>query len=111
MRLDATDAREVRQMIELTTEYHTPARARALARKARLWWAQAAVFHARELLVKVGFAPAWQQIVEALRLSHDLRVIRKIFSFLVLWFRIIGSRLKHWMKSKLNTFIRRGARR
>ena len=111
MRLDATDARDVRKMIELTMEYHTPARARALARKARFWWAQAAVFHARELLVKVGFAPAWQQIVEALRLSHDLRVIRKIFSFLVLWFRIIGSRLKHWMKSKLNTFIRRGARR
>jgi len=92
-------------MIELTATYHTPARARALANKARLWWAEAAVFHARELLVKVGFAPAWRQIVEALRLCHSPRVIRKIFSFLVLWFRIIGSRLRCWMKSKLRTSV------
>jgi glycosyltransferase involved in cell wall biosynthesis len=69
-------------------------------RIARSWWAEAAVFHARELLVKVGFAPAWRQIVEALRLSHSPRVIRKIFSFLVLWLRIIGSRVKGWMRSK-----------
>jgi hypothetical protein len=103
MRVDATDARDVRQMIELTATYHTPARGRALASKARLWWAEAAVFHARELLVKVGFAPAWRQIVEALRLCHSPRVIRKIFSFLVLWFRIMGSRLKRWVKSKLST--------
>ena len=88
-------------MIELTATYHTPARGRVLARKARSWWAEAAVFQARDLLVKVGFAPAWRQIVEALRLSHNRRVIRKIFSFLVLWFRIIRSRLKRWMKSKL----------
>jgi len=100
LRVDATDARDVRQMIELTTTYHTPARGRLLASEARLWWAEAAVFHARELLVKVGFAPAWRQILEALRLSHNRRVVRKIFSFLVLWFRIMGSRLKRWLKSK-----------
>ena len=76
---------------------------RVLAKKARSWWAEAAVFHARELLVEVGFAPAWQQIIEALRLSHNRRVIRKIFSFLLLWVRIMGSRLKRWMKAKLNT--------
>jgi glycosyltransferase involved in cell wall biosynthesis len=101
--LDAADTCEVRHMIELTATYHTPARSRALASKARLWWAEAAVFHARELLVKVGFAPAWRQILEALRLSHNRRVVRKIFSFLVLWFRIMGSRFKRWMKSKLHT--------
>jgi glycosyltransferase involved in cell wall biosynthesis len=105
MRVDATDARDVRQMIELTATYHTPSRGRVLASKARLWYAQAAVFHARELLVKVGFAPAWRQIVEALRLSHNRRVVRKVFSFLVLWFRIMGSRLKRWMKSKVNTSV------
>jgi glycosyltransferase involved in cell wall biosynthesis len=105
MRIDATDARDVRQMIELTATYHTPARGRALASKARLWWAEAAVFHARELLVKVGFAPAWRQIIEAVRLSHSPRIIQKIFSFLVLWFRIMGSRLKRWMKSKLKTSV------
>ena len=105
MRLDAADTREVRHMIELTATYHTPARARALANKARLWWAEAAVFHARELLVKVGFAPAWRQIVEALRLCHSPRIIRKIFSFFVLWFRIMGSRLKRWMKSKVTTSV------
>src|SRR5438067_2000836 len=87
----------------------TPARGRVLAKKARSWWAEAAVFHARELLVKVGFAPAWRQIVEALRLSLNRRVIGKIFSFLVLWLRIMGSRLKRWVKSKLNTSVQRQA--
>ena len=105
MRVDATDARDVRQMIELTATYHTPARGRVLASKARLWWAEAAVFQARDLLVTVGFAPAWRQILEALRLSHNRRVVRRIFSFLVLWFRIIRSRLKRWMKSKLKTSV------
>jgi glycosyltransferase involved in cell wall biosynthesis len=105
--LDAADTRDVRQMIDLTMTYHAPARGRALASKARLWYAGAAVFHAEELLVKVGFAPAWRQILEALRLCHSPRVIRKIFSFLVLWFRIKGSRLKRWMKSKLDTPVQR----
>jgi len=105
LRVDATDARDVRQMIELTTTYHTPARGRLLASEARLWYAEAAVFHARELLVKVGFAPAWRHILEALRLSHNRRVVRKIFSFFVLWLRIMGSRLKRWLKSKLKTSV------
>ena len=109
IRLDATDARDIRQMIDLTMTYHSPARARVLAKKARSWWAEAAVFHARELLVKVGFAPAWRQIVEAVRLSHNRRVIGKIFSFLVLWLRIMGSRLKRWVESKLNTSVQRRA--
>jgi glycosyltransferase involved in cell wall biosynthesis len=86
MQLDAADTREVRHMIELAATYHTPRRGRVLAKKARSWWAETAFFNARELLVKVGFAPAWRQIVEALRLCHSPRVIRKIFSFLILWF-------------------------
>src|SRR6266487_1683238 len=105
LRLDAADTREVREMIDLTMTYHTPSRGRVLAKKARSWWAEAAVFHARELLVKVGFTPAWRQIVGALRLSYDRRIIRKIFSFFVLWLRIMGARLKRWMKSKLNTSV------
>jgi glycosyltransferase involved in cell wall biosynthesis len=109
LRLDASDTREVRHMIELTATYHTPARGRALAREARAWWAQAAVFHARELLVKVGFAPAWQHIVEALRLSHNRHVVRKIFSFSVLLFRVMGSRVKRWLKSKLDAPVQRQA--
>jgi hypothetical protein len=103
--VDAADVRDVREMIELTMTYHTPARARELAEKARSWYAEAAVFHARELLVRVGSAPAWRQIVEALRLSHSPRVIRKIGSFLFLWFRITGARFKRWIKSKLNTSV------
>jgi glycosyltransferase involved in cell wall biosynthesis len=106
MRLDAADVREVREMIELTAAYHSAARGRMLARKARFWYAKVALFNARDLLVKVGFAPAWRQIVEALRLSHNRRVIRKIFSFFVLWFRIMGSRLKRWLKCKLITSFR-----
>jgi len=105
MRLDAADVREVREMIELTMTYHSPARGRVLARKARLPWAEAAAFHARELLVKVGFAPAWRQIIEALRLCHNPRIIRSVFSFLVLWLRIMGSRLKRWIKSQPNTSV------
>jgi glycosyltransferase involved in cell wall biosynthesis len=105
IRLDAADTRDIREMIDLTMTYHSPARSHVLGKKARYWWAEAAVFHARELLVKVGFAPAWRQIVEALRLSHNPRVIGKIFSFLVLSLRIIGSRVKRWMRSKLNTSV------
>jgi hypothetical protein len=104
MRLDAADVREVREMIDLTMTYHSRARGRVLARKARSSWAEAAVvFHSRELLVKVGFAPAWRQILEALRLCHSPRMIRAVFSFLILWLRIVGSRLKCWIKSKLTT--------
>ena len=102
LRLDAADAREVREMINLTMTYHNPVRAHALANKARSWYAEAAVFHARELLVQFGFSSAWRQIVEALRLSHSPRVIRMICSFFVLWLRIVGSRIKRWIKSKLN---------
>jgi hypothetical protein len=100
MRLDAADVREVREMIDLTAAYHSPARGRMLARKARSWYAKVALFNARDLLVNVGFAPAWRQIVEALRLCHSPRVIWKICSFFVLWSRIMGSRLKRWIKSK-----------
>jgi glycosyltransferase involved in cell wall biosynthesis len=102
MRLDATDVREVREVIELTTAYHSPTRGRVLAGKARSFYAELAVFHARELLVEAGFRPALKQILEALRLCRRWRVIRQISSFFVLWFRIIASRLKHRMKSKNN---------
>ena len=105
LKLDAADVRDVRQMIELTATYHTPARGRVLARKARLWFAEIAVYNARDLLVTVGFVPAWRMIFEALRLSHNRHVVRMIFSFIVLWVRIIGSRLGCWMKSKLTTSV------
>ena len=111
MQLDAADTREVRQMIELTATYHTPSRGRVLAMKARSCWAEAAFSNARELLVKVGFSPAWRQIVEALRLRHSPRITRMFFSFLVLWFRTMGSRLKRWMKSKLKPSVQNQARR
>jgi glycosyltransferase involved in cell wall biosynthesis len=105
MRPNATDTRDIREMIELTATYHSPSRGRVLARKARSRYAEEAVSHARELLVKVGFGPAWRQIVEALRLCHNWRIIQRVFSFFVLWFRIIGSRLKRQMKSKFSAPI------
>jgi GT2 family glycosyltransferase len=105
LRLDAADVREVRELIDFTTAYHSPVRGRMLARKARSIYAEAAVFHARELLVEAGFRPAWRQILGALRLCHSQRIILRIFSFLVLWFRIIASRLKRWMKWKSNAPI------
>jgi glycosyltransferase involved in cell wall biosynthesis len=57
-----------------------------------------AIFNAREVLVESGFRPAWKQILRALRLSRSPRVIWKICSFFVLWFRIIASRLKRRVK-------------
>jgi hypothetical protein len=102
MRLDAADVRELREVIDLTTAYHSPARGRMLARKARSLYAGLAVFYAREILVEAGFRPAWKQIVGAIRLCHNRRVIWQICSFFVLWFRIIASRLKRRMRSKSN---------
>jgi glycosyltransferase involved in cell wall biosynthesis len=64
--------------------------------------ADEAIVSAREALVEAGFRPAWKQIVRALRLSHSPRVIWQICSFFVLWFRIIASRVKRRMKSKLS---------
>jgi glycosyltransferase involved in cell wall biosynthesis len=107
MRLNAADTRDIREMIELTATYHAPARGRVLARKARSRYAEEAVSHARELLVKVGFAPALRQIVEALRLCHNRRIIQRVFAFLVLWFRIIASGLKRQVKSKFSAPIQR----
>ena len=75
MRPAGADVREVGEVIDLTAAYHSPARGRMLARKARSWYARVALFNARELLVKVSFAPAWRQVVEALRLCHSPRVI------------------------------------
>jgi hypothetical protein len=100
LRLDAADVRDVREMIDLTMTYHSAARGRALARKARSRYAEEAVSHARELLVEAGFQPAWKRIVEALRLCHNQHITWQIFSFFVLWFRIIASRLKRQVKSK-----------
>jgi len=101
MRRDAADVREVREVIDLTTAYHSPANGRALARKARSWYAKVAVFNAREMLVEAGFRSAWRQILkqifEALRLCQNRHVIWEICSFLTLWFRIIASRLKRRM--------------
>jgi hypothetical protein len=71
--------------------------------KARSFYAELAVFHAREMLVEARFRPAWKQILfGALRLSHGRRIIWQISSFFLLWFRIIGSRLKRRLKPKAN---------
>jgi hypothetical protein len=106
MRRDAADAREVREVINLTRAYHDPARGRVLARRARSYYAGLGVLYAREMLVKVGFRQAWRQIIEALRLCRSPRIVFQIFSFFVLWFRIIASRLKRQMKSKSAVPIR-----
>ena len=63
-----------------------------------------AILIAREILVTSGFRPAWKQIERALRLSHSPRVISEICSFVVLWLRIIASRVKRRIKVEFNTF-------
>jgi hypothetical protein len=84
---------------DLAFEADFPRIARVLANQARSAYAEVAVFRARELLVQAGFTPACRQILEALRLSHSPRVVRRVFSFLVLWLRIMGSRLKRTWRS------------
>src|SRR6266516_7824693 len=102
MRPAGADVREVGEVIDLTAAYHSPARGRMLARKARSWYAEVALFNAREMVVEAGFRSAWKQILGALRLCHSPRVIWQICSFFVLWFRIIASRFKRRIKSKFN---------
>jgi glycosyltransferase involved in cell wall biosynthesis len=102
MRPAGADVCEVREVIELTAAYHSPARGRMLARKACSWYAEVALFNAREMVVEAGFRSAWKQILGALRLSRSPRVIWKICSFFILWFRIIASRVKRRIKSKFN---------
>jgi glycosyltransferase involved in cell wall biosynthesis len=63
-----------------------------------------AIFNAREILVKSGFRPASRQIVKALRLSHNPRVIWQIGSFFVLWFRIIASRVKRQIRRTFDAY-------
>ena len=111
MRFDAADVREVRELIEITTAYHSPARGRLLARKARFLYAQAAVFHAREMVLQTDFRPAWEQILGALRLCYNRRIIWQISSFFVFWFRITASQVKRRMKSKVNAPIQGQARK
>jgi hypothetical protein len=106
MRLDAADSREVRELIDLTTVYHSPARGHALAKKARSYYAGLAVMYARDALAEAGFRAACTQILEALRLCRSPRIIWQICSFFVFWFRISASRVKRRMKSKSNAGIR-----
>jgi glycosyltransferase involved in cell wall biosynthesis len=105
MRLDAADSREVREVIDLTTVYHSPARGHALARKARCYYAGLALSYARDVLAEAGFRAACKQIIEALRLCRSPRIIWQICSFFIFWFRIIASRVKRRMKSKSNAAI------
>jgi glycosyltransferase involved in cell wall biosynthesis len=67
--------------------------------------ADEAIFNARRVLVERGLRPAWKQIRTALRLSHSPPIIRKVLSFLVLWLRIRGSRLKRSINPTLNTSV------
>jgi glycosyltransferase involved in cell wall biosynthesis len=63
------------------------------------------ILNAREVLVESGFRPAWKHILRALRLSRSPRVIWKICSFFLLWFRIIAARFKRRIKSKFNASV------
>lgn len=94
LRLNAADAREVREVIDMTKHYHTPSRGRLLARKARRYYALFAMDNSRRLLVTGHPEAAWRQIREAFRLSRSWSVCRPFVSFLILRTRIAGARLK-----------------
>jgi len=48
-----------------------------LVRKALFLYAQAAVFHACEMLLQADFRPAWKQILGALRLDSGLKLTNR----------------------------------
>jgi hypothetical protein len=96
MRLDAADVRDVRELIDLTTAYHSPARGRVLARKARAYYALFAMENSRQLLVTGHSEAAWRQIREAFRLSRSWSVFWQFVSFLILRTRIAGA----WVKRR-----------
>jgi len=99
LRLDAGDVREVRSMIKMTMAYHPPNRGAVLARKARVFYAGLAVTNSRHLLVQGHSDAARKQVIEALRMSRSSRVLWKVVSFLVLWARVAGARLKRRLRS------------
>ena len=94
LRLDAADVREVREVIDLTMAYHSPARSRMLARKARAYYALFAMENSRQLLVAGHSEAAWKQIREAFCLSQNWSVFWQFLSFLILRTRIAGAWLK-----------------
>jgi glycosyltransferase involved in cell wall biosynthesis len=94
LRLDAADARELREVIHVTKGYHTPARGRMLARKARTYYAVFVMQNSRQLLVTGHSEAAWRQIREAFRLSRSWSVFWQFISFLILRTRIAGASLK-----------------
>lgn len=107
LELEAADARDVRRMIDMTMAYHPERRATVLARRARTFWAGVAIENGRHLLVKGHAGAARKQIIEALRLSRSWPVLLQFGSFLILWGRIAGARLKRGFWS----ILRRGPRR
>jgi glycosyltransferase involved in cell wall biosynthesis len=102
LRLDAQDLREVRSMIKMSRSYHPPHRASQLARQSRAFYASLAVANSRDLLVQGHAGAARRQVIEALRTSRSITVLWKVGSFLVLWARIVGARLKRRFRPILN---------
>jgi glycosyltransferase involved in cell wall biosynthesis len=99
--LEAADARDVRSMIDMTMAYHSGRRATVLARRARTFLAGVAIGNSRHLLVNGHAGSAGKQIIEALRLSRSWPVLLQFGSFLILWGRIAGARLKRRFRSIL----------
>jgi glycosyltransferase involved in cell wall biosynthesis len=100
--LDAVDVREVRRTIKMMMAYHAPHRRSVLARKSRAFYAGLAVANSRHLLVQGHSEAARKQVIEALRMSRSTTVLWKVASFLVLWARVAGARLKRRFRSISN---------
>jgi hypothetical protein len=95
LQLEASDTKEVGEMINLTMTYHPSRRAAQLARQARAFWAGTiAIPNGRHLLVKGQTKAAWKQVREAVRLSRSWPVLWQVVLFLILRARLAGSRLK-----------------
>jgi hypothetical protein len=102
LRLGAEDLREVRSIIKMSRSYHRPNRASQLARQSRAFYAGLGVENSRALLVQGHAGAARRQVIEALRTSRSITVLWKVGSFLILWARIVGARLKRRFRSVLS---------
>jgi glycosyltransferase involved in cell wall biosynthesis len=105
--LDAGDVREVRRTIKMMMAYHPPHRRSVLARKSRAFYAGLAVTNSRHLLVQGHPEAARKQVIEALWMSRSIGVLWEVASFLVLWARVAGARLKRRFRSISNRTPRR----
>jgi glycosyltransferase involved in cell wall biosynthesis len=101
LELDAADTREIRCLINHTRDYLPSHCASVLARQARELHARLAMEKARRLLVAGHPESARKQITEAWLLSRSPHIVGQTLSYIELWLRVAGARLKQALRKSI----------